>query len=239
MKIGLFADTHYCSKKSLCQGSRIPQLALARLEEACVLFKSSGADLIVCLGDLINVDDSDHLNKLNLERISNVLHDTGIKCVFIMGNHDREAFSPAEFSAISGLTIAPINLVFDNCALHFLDANNIAEGQTYSKDNIDWTKCHVNEQDIKALKESTLDSSKKHFFFFHQCVDPDVDSLHIIANAPELRKLIRRCNAKSVFQGHYHKGYTNTVDGVSYVTLSALCSPEKNDYRLYDTDSVI
>ncbi len=239
MKIGLFADTHYCSKQSLCQGSRIPRLALARLEEACALFKSSGADLIVCLGDLINVDETDQLNKQNLERISNVIRNTGIRCVCIMGNHDREAFSPAEFSAISGLTIAPTNLVFDNCALHFLDANNTAEDQPYTKDNIDWTKCHVCEQDIKTLKEATSDSSEKHYFFFHQCIDPCVDPLHIIANAPELRELIRRCNAKAVFQGHYHKGHTNTVDGVPYDTLAALCSPEKNDYRLYDTDSVL
>ena len=236
MRIGLFADTHYCSKQSLCHGTRIPELALSRLDEACSLFKFSGADLIVCLGDLINTDDSDQLNKLNLERISNVIKKTGIDCVCIMGNHDREAFTPEEFSSISGLTIAPDDFVFDDCALHFIDANNTAEGQPYTKKGIDWTKCHVNHNDVQTLQEAALDVSKKHFFFFHQCIDPDVDSLHIIDNAPTLRDIISRSNAKAVFQGHFHKGHTNTVDGIPYETLAALCSPEKNDYRLIDTE---
>ncbi len=236
MKIGLFADTHYCSKQSLCQGARIPQLALARLEEACGFFKSSGADLIVCLGDLINADDSEQLNRLNLEHISNVIRNTGIKCICIMGNHDREAFSPDGFASISGFTIASVDFAFDDCALHFLDANNTAEGKPYTKDDIDWTKCHVSDNDIRTLQETALDASKKHFFFFHQCVDPDVDSMHIIENAPALRKLIRMCNAKAVFQGHFHKGFSNIVDGIPYETLAALCSPDKNDYRLIETD---
>ena len=237
MKIGIVADTHYCSKTSLCHGTRIPALALERLEIACGFFKSSGADLIVCLGDVINVDDSDELNKLNLERVSKVVHDTGIQCICVMGNHDMEAFTPEEFSHISGFALAPLNITYGNCALHFLDANNIAEGQPYTRDNIDWTKCHVVDHDVRVLERAVQDMTKKHFFFFHQCIDPNVDAQHIIANAPQLREIIKGCGAKAVFQGHFHKGCHSTIDNIPYDTLAALCSPEQNDYRLIDTDS--
>ena len=236
MKIGLFADTHYCSKQTLCYGTRIPQLALERLEEACHFFKSANTDLIVCLGDLINVDDSEQLNIQNLARVSKVLNDTGIKSVCIMGNHDREAFTPSEFADISSLALAPLHLSYDDCVLHILDANNTEEGIPYNKNDIDWTKCYVCEHDIRVLGESLHDSTKKHFFFFHQCVDPDVDPQHIISNAPSLREIIHDCKAKAVFQGHFHKGFSNIVDGIPYETLSALCSPKINDYRLIETD---
>lgn len=236
MKIGIFADTHYCTRPSLCENTRFPETALKRVLEACQLFAHEKADLIVSLGDLINVDDTPALEEQSLRAISAAMRQTGIPCVCVMGNHDREAFTREEFAEISGLTIAPHTIVAGDCALHFVDANNEEHGKPYQKRNLDWTKCYVEDNEIAALTKACQDGDKKHFFFFHQCVDPNAESHHLIANAAQLREIIHGCNAKAVFQGHYHNGMSSVVNGIPYETLSALCSHDYADHRLIDTD---
>ena len=51
MKIGVFADPHYCSSEVLCR-TRRPRLSYEKVRQVMEAFRQNGADYAVCMGDL-------------------------------------------------------------------------------------------------------------------------------------------------------------------------------------------
>jgi manganese-dependent ADP-ribose/CDP-alcohol diphosphatase len=39
---------------------------------------------------------------------------------------------------------------------------------------------------------------------------------------------------KTVFQGHYHPGHENELNGIRYITLPAMCEGEENRFAVYE-----
>ena len=58
MKIGLYSDSHYSSAALTCEVRRNNQ-SLRKLEEAYRFFEKEGCRLAVCLGDLIDTEETD------------------------------------------------------------------------------------------------------------------------------------------------------------------------------------
>ena len=57
----------------------------------------------------------------------------------------------------------------------------------------------------------------------------------IIRNAPEVRALLSSSGkVKAVFQGHYHPGHENEIDGIRYHTLPAMCEGEENRFSIIE-----
>lgn len=50
MKIGVFADPHYCSSEVLCR-TRRPRLSYEKVRQVMEAFRQNGADYAVCMGD--------------------------------------------------------------------------------------------------------------------------------------------------------------------------------------------
>ena len=238
MKIGLLADVHYCTKETVCNGTRFPQLAMQRTKEAVRYFTENKADLIVCLGDLINVDDTQDMNIENLKVAAKALSDTDIPVVCLMGNHDCEAFTREEFETISGLKTAPHDFDAGEYALHFLDANYTDNGEKYVPFQIDWKNSFLPQKELNLIKESVQDKAHRQIYLVHQCLDPFSEINHMIRNATAARALIEQANSPIVLQGHYHKGRQNTHAGVQYLTLPAICSGPVSSALLRDTDDI-
>ena len=83
MIIGLFADPHYCTAEQ--RGSRRPRLSRGKLEQALRAFRDAGAQLLVCLGDLVDTDEAPERDEQNLVEISGLIRSSGIRCLCCMG----------------------------------------------------------------------------------------------------------------------------------------------------------
>ena len=89
MKIGLFADAHYCHADVLC-GTRRPSLSLSKIREAMDVFREASVDTCICLGDL-----TDHAPKDTKEDVLACFHEAldvirsyNIPFYLVPGNHD-------------------------------------------------------------------------------------------------------------------------------------------------------
>lgn len=238
MKIGLFADVHYCSQETVI-GIRFPRTAFQRLKEGLEQCLRESVSLIVCLGDLINIDSFPERNEENLRTVSALIASCPIPSVTLPGNHDREVFTPEEFRKISGLRTAPMILDSGINRLYFLDACYNPDGTGYQPGKVDWTRCFIPDDQLDSVRQSLTDSTRKHFFFVHQCLNDAVESRHIIANAPEVREILESGSASAVFQGHYHPGNEQIIHGIPYITLPALCEGTQSGFRIINTDEFV
>jgi manganese-dependent ADP-ribose/CDP-alcohol diphosphatase len=235
MKIGLIADPHYCSREVLC-GRRRPILSLRKLQDAVREFRRQGVELIICLGDLVDSDESMEKNRENLKLASSVLTDSGIECRLCMGNHDAFIFDKEEFRDISGIALAPAIIEKNDNTLILLDANCNLDGSEYRRGDLDWEKTLVPERQVLWL-EKTLNEceGKNAYIFVHQNLDPAVDARHIIHNAPEIRRILKMSGkVRGVCQGHYHPGASNIHDGIPYITLKAMCEAAEDAFMIID-----
>lgn len=57
MKLGIFADPHWCGQDVLCR-TRRPRLSLAKMQAASEAFAKAGVDLILCMGDLVDPEET-------------------------------------------------------------------------------------------------------------------------------------------------------------------------------------
>ncbi len=220
LKIGLIADPHYSTETQT--GSRYPTRSLGRIEAAAEAFRSAGVSLILCLGDMINDDGG--CNEENLRRICRPLLLTGIECLLVQGNHDRELFTSEQLAELSGMTAAPFCAVRGGVRMITLDANYNTGGTPYRLRDIDWTDSLLPEDQLAFLRDSLAAGPEDAYIFIHQCLDPNAEAHHILKNASEVRSVINKSGrVRGVFQGHYHPGLYSAVDGIPYRTLPAVC----------------
>ena len=65
----------------------------------------------------------------------------------------------------------------------------------------------------------------------HQNIDPNIREDHRVFNDSEIRDVLEKSNkVKSVFQGHFHPGFSSVHDGIKYITYPAMC---ENDGAYY------
>ncbi len=232
MKVGLFADPHYCSREISCTNRR-PSLSMGKLGIALREFYRQKTELIICLGDLVDSDE----NKPdidNLSEISGLIHRCGIECYCCMGNHDAFLFDKKSFEDISGIKAAPLVIKREGKALILLNANYLSSGAAYNAANIDWTDSNIPDEQLSWLKKTLICCTEPEIYvFLHQNLDPAVEKNHIIKNATEVRNIFARDGrVRAVYQGHYHPGAFNIYDNIRYITLKAMCEGYDNHYMV-------
>lgn len=229
MKIGLFTDTHYCNLELLEQ-DRHPRRAYDTVKTAYSEFKKNGVDVAICLGDIIHFNNGIEESKHHLEKISAMIREYGIPTYLCMGNHDNEVFSAEDFKEITGFSVAPCCDDYDDVRLVFLDASYTPEGKPYERIFVDWTKSYIPAKELEWL-DRMLDTDKKCVVFIHQNIDTAVEEHHIVSNAEEVNSIItNHKNVSHVYQGHYHYGAENIINGIPYTTLRAMCIGDENNY---------
>ena len=82
--------------------------------------------------------------------------------------------------------------------------------------------------------EVTMEVNKRKIVFTHQNIDINVESRHIVSNANEVNDIIARHGVSHVYQGHYHYGAENIINGIPYTTLRAMCIGEETNYLIAD-----
>ena len=230
MKLGIFTDPHYSSQVVTC-GNRYNNQSLRKIKEAYATFADAGCDLIVCLGDLTDTEDTHEKEMENLRQIAQVIRGVSIPTVCVMGNHDAFALTAEEFYGVLP-DCRPTNRTVLGKRLLFLDACYFKNGQHYEPGDSDWTDTFL--PDPAALKTALRGESLDTYIFLHQNIDLAVREDHRLSNAAEIAQIIETSGAvKAVFQGHYHPGQHSERNGVTYVTLPAMCEAESR-YCIFD-----
>ena len=230
MKIGIFTDSHYSSKSLTCSKRR-NNLSLGKIKYAYELFKKEKCELVVALGDIIDMEESHSLEVKHLREIGQLISSYDIPSMCMMGNHDAFAFEKDEFYQVLG-GYEPKTLNVDDKLLVFLDACYFKSGNHYSPGDSDWTDTFLpNADELGALLNS---HSGEVILFIHQDIDPAVQNDHRLFNADDIHKMILDSGkVKKVFQGHFHAGCTSKYGELTYHTLPAVCENEAA-YFIFD-----
>ena len=102
MKIGVYTDAHYSSQEITC-GRRYNSQSLRKIKEAYEFFKKECCGLVVCLGDLIDTEQTIEKEVQNLIDIATVIRKSNIPTVCLMGNHDAFVLDRKRFYEILGI----------------------------------------------------------------------------------------------------------------------------------------
>jgi alkaline phosphatase len=233
MKIGLFADAHYCHADVLC-GTRRPSLSLSKIREAMDVFREASVDTCICLGDL-----TDHAPKDTKEDVLACFHEAlnmirsyNIPFYLVPGNHDYLTMTAEELEK-ARIKIPPYTISVGGYQLILLDANYRADGRRFDVAGVEWTDSNLSQDQVDFLRYELEKANTDCIVCIHENLDPFVEMRHIIKNAEEVREIIRKSGkVKLVLQGHYHLGAERMIDDIPYITLSAMCEGTDNSYRI-------
>lgn len=229
MKIGLYSDPHYSSQEITC-GNRYNSRSLDKMKAAYRDFEAAGCDLIVCLGDLTDTDESKEKEIENMRQIAVLFATCPIPTVCVMGNHDAYVFESEEFYALLG-GCEPLDFLTEGGTLIFLDANHNPDGSVYHPHAFHWDECYL---PTEGLAERLAAAEGDVTVFLHQDLDEGCPADHRPVNAAEVRRILRDSGkVKTVYQGHFHWGADTEEDGVRYVTLPAMCCYD-NTHRIIE-----
>lgn len=223
MKIGIFTDAHYSSKEVTCT-NRLNNQSLRKIQEAYAYFEHNLCDVVICLGDLIDTEDTVEKEIENLSLIAEVIKKSSLPTVCLMGNHDAFLLPPQEFYSILGIE-PPHRLCMDGKNLIFLDACYFKSGKHYAPGDSDWQDTYYPFAD--ELKKELAALSSPAYVFIHQNIDPKIKQGHNLCNDGEIFNIIEQSGiVKAVFQGHYHPGKESEYNGIRYIALPAMCENE-------------
>lgn len=130
-----------------------------------------------------------------------------------------------------------------DCRMIVLDANYRTDGVAYDTGNYEWDDTLIPEIELEWLAgelrltgsgASAAPAPAHICVFVHQNLDnrPSADGPdpHLVANCARVRAVLEGAGRPvTVFQGHYHPGLYQSIAGVSYVTLRAMCEGETSD----------
>lgn len=244
IRFGLVTDVHYADTDA--RGSRYYRDSLAKLKECVALMNAEQVDFLIELGDFKDQDEppmeSYSLNYLRT--VENVFRKFTGRRYHVLGNHDLDSISKNQFISViknSGIARDRTFYSFDRNGLHFivLDANFTSEGAPYCRGNFDWRDTNIPPSQCDWLGEDMKTTELPTIVFIHQLLDGEGDVY--VNNAAQVRKLLENSGkVLAVFQGHYHQGSYNVINGIHYYTLKALVegpAPENNSYAVVEVFS--
>ena len=226
MKLGIFTDSHYSSQEITC-GRRYNSRSLEKIRLAYEYFEEQKCDLVVCLGDLTDVESTHEQETENLIALSRIINASPLKTVCMLGNHDGFSFTAEEFYRLLN-SAEPDLLEIDGKTLIFVDACYFKSGEHYQPGDSGWMDTFYPHTEKLAVQLSNAAGDV--YIFMHQNIDPAIHESHRLYNTDEMNRIIRESGkVKAVFQGHYHAGAQNVYDGIKYTTFPAMC--ENDDAR--------
>ena len=237
ISFGMIADTHYADKNTW--GTRYYRDSDEKLVQCIETFNELKPSFIIELGDFID-DNVKEIEIGYLKKIDSIFSQFNGDRYYVLGNHDMSSLSKEEFLSVTSAHGKYYS--FDYSSFHFvvLDGNYNGDGSDYNAGNFYWTETYINTPQLEWLRNDLEKASNKTTIVFtHQNIHNENDNYRL-NNAREVRLILEQAgNVCAVFQGHYHNGGYNVVNGIHYVTLQgAVENPglENNKYALTDAD---
>ena len=231
-RFGVITDLHYADREPA--NTRYYRESQDKLQECVALMNEEKVDFLLELGDL--KDESATPEEASTLEYLRII-DTTFKTFqgphhYVMGNHDLDQISKAQFKSITGLKDTYYS--FDMKGIHFviLDACFNSEGKDYNHGNFKWWDANIPQSQIEWLAADLAKTKVPTIVFVHQLLDGD--GTHHVNNAEEVRKVLEDSEkVLAVFQGHYHDGSYQVINGIHYYTIPAAVEgsgPENSAY---------
>ncbi len=237
MKLGLFTDPHYCNKE-VTMNDRRASLSYEKVREAMTTFRAAGVEMVICLGDLVDACDTAEENREMIEKLTALIRSFGLPFYCLMGNHDYQNFTKAEFNELTGDAVPPFSASYGKLTLVFLDANYDDDEKVYEPGKVVWYRTRLPQDQMTALAETLAGAKGQHVYVFsHQLLDDTAAAGHHLSNSAEVRAMLEDAgNVKAVYAGHYHPGHEGEFGGIPYHTLPAMCEGTENRYFVVDVE---
>jgi hypothetical protein len=239
IRFGMVTDCHYADREPTA--TRYYRDSLAKLSECVDLMNGQRVEFLIELGDLKDQDTPpDEARTLGyLRRIESEFKRFRRPRYHVLGNHDMDSISKAQFQACVENTKIPPSQTFYAFAAKglrgiVLDAAYRSDGVDYDKGNFDWTDSNVPAAQIEWLAKQ-LDSAKGPVVVFvHQRLDGVGDVF--IKNAAQVRAVLEKSGKVcAAFHGHHHEGGYSEINGIHYYTLKALVVGSGAEHNSYAT----
>lgn len=226
VRFGVVTDIHYADIDAA--GARTYRQSDAKLAECVQVMNAKGAAFLVELGDFKDQDKTpDEARTLRyLQKIESVFDGFKGPRYHVLGNHDTDSLSKAQFLAAAPNTgIAPnaTRYAFVSGGVRFivLDASHRSDGSDYDHGNFDWGDSNIDAPQIAWLAKTLGASAEPVVVMVHQQLDGA--GAYYVKNAAEVRAVLEQSGKViAVLQGHRHEGAFSTINGVPYFTFRGL-----------------
>jgi 3',5'-cyclic AMP phosphodiesterase CpdA len=226
LRFGVVTDLHYAEIDAA--GTRSYRESDDKLAECVQVLNAKGAAFLVELGDFKDQDRApDEARTLKyLERIESVFAGFNGPRYHVLGNHDTDRLSKAQFLAAApntGIVPNAAHYTFVSGGVRFvvLDANHRSDGSDYDHGNFNWTDSNINAPQVAWLARTLGASAEPVIVLVHQQLDGTGD--YYLKNAAEVRAVLETSGKViAVLQGHRHKGAFSAINGIPYFTFRGL-----------------
>lgn len=230
---GVFADPQYADKAPAMGRSYRDSLeklgrCIARLNELKPAFA-------IGLGDFTDSGPDRKTELIYVQRIETIYRKFRGERYYVIGNHDLDHMTKAEFIASTGMREPHYS--FDCGPNHFvvLDGNFRKDFKPVGAGNAVWTDTWIPPAQQKWLAADLAKTDRPTIAFVHQRLDED-GTAHAVKNAADVRGILEKSGrVVAVFQGHDHRGGYRIVNGIHYVTLRGMVEGAGLENNAYAT----
>jgi hypothetical protein len=226
LRFGLVADVHYADIDP--RGARPYRESAAKLRDAIARLNGERLDFFLELGDFKDMSEPP-IEAKTLEYLRTIeAIFTGFKGprYHVLGNHDEDSISKAQFLEIVESTGIPKDRSYyafekKGFRIIILDACFSAEGASYDRGRFEWADCNIPAAELDWLGRELAASSSPAIVCLHQQLDGE--GAYFVKNAAGVRRVLEASgNVLAVFQGHRHEGMFNRINGLPYYTLKGM-----------------
>jgi len=222
---GFFTDVHANSNKASYSG-RYPQDAFLKLADAVSYFNTQSLDFIMMGGDYIDHVGETAANALSdLALIDAEYANATAPRYYVLGNHDLDAISKAQFISNTAATAAYYSFDVGTTRVIVLDANFTADSDTadYDSGNFNYVDTYIPPSQRVWLDTQLSQAAGNVIVFCHQRLDDGGSTTHRVLNASVVRGILETYNNVTVvFQGHSHENAATNINGIRYYGMEAM-----------------
>jgi predicted phosphodiesterase len=237
VRFGMVTDVHFADIDP--NGARTYRESDRKLAECVSVMNDRQVDFLVELGDFKDQDQAPQEARTLgfLRHIESVFAGFKGPRYHVMGNHDVDSLSKAQFLSIaqSGAGAAgEAHYAFAQKGVRFivLDADHKADGSDYDRGNFDWGDANIDAAQLAWLERTLASAGEPAVVFIHQQLDGE--GAYYVKNAPAVRRALEASgHVLAVFQGHRHEGAYSVINGIPYYTLKGVIEgsgPAANAY---------
>ncbi len=234
MRFGYGTDLHYAERAS--DNPAYPY-GKQKLRDAIEHWNGADLDFVVMGGDYLDPDlGRDRQESLaDLEEIEAVFDELDVPRHYVMGNHDLDCISKADFVAHSAMD--ELYYSFDSKGVHFvvLDANyeEPSDAAHYDSGKFHHHDIWINPSQLAWLGRDLQQNELPTVLFCHQRLA--MESGGSVNNAADVRAILESSDQPLVaFTAHDHRNANLVVEGIHYVAMDAMVSddPDRNAYAV-------
>jgi hypothetical protein len=237
LRFGIVTDCHYADTDPA--SGRYYRESTDKLAECVSRMNAEHVDFLIEIGDFKDQDTrpNEERTLAYLDQIESVFRKFDGPLYHVLGNHDMDSLSKAQFLAHvrnTGIDPSFQHYSFDAKGVHFvvLDANYKADGTAYDHGNFVWSDANVPPAELDWLKQDLAAARGPVIVFVHQMLDGTRQEA--VKNAAEVRAILEASGkVLASFQGHWHQGNYSQSAGIHYYTLASVIEGTGPDHNAY------